>query len=175
MTDGGAEHGARTRHEDGYPTLQDSWVWPDRVERLFREHAEGRTLHVCCGESDLGDVTVDADSDRDPDVQADMMQLPFRESTFDTVIADPPWKTIHALGDKHKLFFELVLRTKPNGVILWNAYTLPQSDQTKLEDVWVRQDFPEGKASIIAKYRRFPDQQTLSRSVAVADGGGADE
>lgn len=150
-----------TRHEDGYPTIQDAWVWPDRVERLFREQAKGHTLHVCSGNSDVGDITVDADRDRDPDIQADMFDLPFQESTFDTVIADPPWHAIQKVGEKHQVFFELVRRVKPNGIILWNALTLPSSDQTELEKLWVRQDYEEGKASLIAKYRRYPDQQTL--------------
>lgn len=149
-------------HERGYPTIQDSWVWPDRVERLFREHMEGETLHVCCGKSDLGDITVDADPDRDPHVVADMFDLPFGENTFDTVICDPPWHEIQSVGQKHSLFFELVRRVRPNGVILWNALTLPSSNQTELEDVWVRQDFEEGKASVIAKYRRYPGQTTLT-------------
>lgn len=157
---------AQTRHEDGYPTIQDSWVWPDRVERLFREQAEGRTLHVCCGNSALGDVTVGADPDRDPDVVADMFALPFEDCRFDTVICDPPWHAIQAVGQKHSVFFfELIRRVKPQGLILWNALTLPSSEQTELERVWVRQDYEEGKASVIGRYRRFPEQKTF------ADGG----
>lgn len=152
-----------------YPRLESAWVWPDSIERLFREESDGRTLHVCCGQSDVGDVTVDADADRDPDVQADMMALPFPDCAFDTVICDPPWNTIQAVGQKHKLFFELLRTVKANGVVLWNAYTLPSSDQTELTKLWVRQDFREGKASIIAKYRRFPDQTTLSNAVAIAE------
>ena len=165
-----------TEHERGFPTIQESWVWPDRVERLFREQATGRTLHVCCGESSLGDVTVDADRDRDPDAMADMFNLPFEAATFDTVIADPPWHGIQKVGEKHSLFFELVRRVKPNGIILWNALTLPSSEQTQLEQTWVRQDFEEGKASVIGKYRRHPDQQTLdAATVAVAADGGAQQ
>lgn len=153
---------AQTRHEDGYPTIQDSWVWPDRVERLFREQADGKTLHVCCGESDLGDVRIDRDPDRQPDIVADMFTLPVPDNTFDTVIADPPWHGIQKVGRKHSLFFELLRKTKPNGIVLWNALTLPSSDQAELEQIWVRQDFEEGKASIIAKFRRYPGQQTFT-------------
>lgn len=160
-----------TTHEYGYPTIQDSWVWPDRVQRLFREEIEGRTLHVCCGESDIGDITVDADPNRDPDVQADMFALPFADCSFDTVAADPPWKLIAGIGKTHRVFFELLRVLRPNGIVLWNAYSIPSSDQAKLEKTWVRQDYEEGKASIIAKYRRHPDQTTLSRSVAATDGG----
>lgn len=165
-----------TRHEDGYPTIQDSWVWPDRIERLFRDRAAGFTLHVCCGNSDVGDVLVDADADREPDVQGDMFALPFGDCTFDTVIADPPWHGIQHVGKKHTLFFELLRLVKPNGRVLWNALTLPSSEQAELEKTWVRQDFEEGKASIIAEYRRYPDQQTFTDAGAYAatDGGSRD-
>ncbi len=153
-----------TQHERGYPTLQDSWVWPDRVERLFREQATGRTLHVCCGKSDVGDVRIDRDPDNEPDIVADMFHLPVPDFAFDSVIADPPWHGIQHVGKKHTLFFELVRKAKLDGIILWNALTLPSSDQTQLEQTWVRQDYEEGKASVIARYRRFPGQQTLEPS-----------
>lgn len=153
---------AETHHEDGFPTIQDAWVWPDRVERLFREQATGRTLHVCCGKSDLGDVTVDRDPRNDPDVVADMFALPFEEASFDTVICDPPWGEIQYVGKKHGLFFGLLELVRPNGIVLWNALTLPSSEQAELEQCWVRQDFEEGKASICARYRRYPGQQTFT-------------
>jgi ubiquinone/menaquinone biosynthesis C-methylase UbiE len=144
-----------------YPTLEDAWIWPDRVERLFREHATGDTLHICCGTSDVGDVTVDVDSDRDPDVVADMRELPFAPATFDTVICDPPWHHIQAVGKKHSLFFDALELLRPGGILLWNAYTVPTSEQAELEQLWVRQDYAEGRCSAIAKYRRYPGQTTL--------------
>jgi hypothetical protein len=145
-----------------YPRIEDSWVWPDSVERLFRKQAEGRTLHVCCGKSDVGHVRIDRDPLNEPDIVADMNSLPVPDRAFDTVIADPPWNGIQKVGEKHTLFFELVRKAKLDGLILWNALTLPSSEQVDLEGCWVRQDFEEGKASVIGKYRRYPGQQTLT-------------
>lgn len=156
---------AGTQHERGYPTIQDSWVWPDRVSRLFREQAEGKTLHVCCGKSDIGDVRIDRDPANEPDIVADMFNLPVPDNEFQTVIADPPWHGIQQVGRKHSLFFELLRKCQPDGVVIWNALTLPSSDQAELEQCWVRQDFEEGKASIIGRYRRYPGQQTLEPEV----------
>lgn len=144
-----------------YPQLESAWIWPEKIERFFRKHAEGYTLHVCCGESTVGDVLIDADRDRGPDIQADMRQLPFEQCTFDTVIADPPWKCIQKVGDMHGTFYELLRLVKPTGLVLWNAFGVPSSEQTEREGVWVRQDYEEGKASVIVKYRRYPGQQTL--------------
>jgi len=158
-----------TDHERGYPTIQDAWVWPDRVERLFREEQTGNTLHVCCGKSDVGNVTLDADPRNDPDIVGDMFDLPFDGPRFDTVICDPPWKEIQHVGKKHKLFFELLRVANPGAVILWNAYSLPNSEQATLEQLWVRQDYEEGKASVIGKYRNMPDQQVLGQT-AIAPG-----
>jgi len=151
-----------------YPRLESAWIWPESIERLFRSQSDGETLHVCCGESDVGDVRLDRDPEREPDVVADMRNLPFANAKFDTVVADPPWKAIAGLGKTHQVFLELVRVTRPRGQILWNAYTIPSSDQCELEQMWVRQDYEEGRASFIGQYRRFPGQQTFAEVSADA-------
>jgi hypothetical protein len=145
-----------------FSKIRDAWVWPDSVERHFRKHMDGYTLHVCCGESNIGDVTIDADPENDPDIVADMNNLPVSSALFDTVICDPPWKEIQVIGGKHRLFFELLRVVKPRGTVLWNAYSIPQSEQASCDKVWVRQDHKGGKSSVIAKYTRYPGQQTLT-------------
>ena len=50
----------------------------------------GSVLHVCSGKSEVGDVRVDLTMKCD--VKADMMSLPFKDQSFDTVICDPPWQ-----------------------------------------------------------------------------------
>lgn len=147
-----------------YPKIERSWVWPDSVERFFREQTTGYSLNVCCGKADVGDVRLDRDPENNPDVVADMFKLPFDDCSFDTVIADPPWKVINDVGKMHKLFFELLRLVKPRGKVLWNAFSFPSSDQAELQKpLWVRQDYEEGKASIIAEYVRYPDQTGLSQ------------
>jgi hypothetical protein len=142
-----------------YPQLEEAWIWPDRVQRWVRERVTGHTLHVCSGESSIGDVTLDADSDRTPDVQADMAALPFRDCTFDTAVWDPPWKV--DLFSRPKPFIELVRVTNPGGRILTNTTWVPRSDQTTLNQVWVRQDQELGNASLLIEHTRYPGQTTL--------------
>jgi len=142
-----------------YPQLEEAWIWPDRVQRWIRNRTTGRVLHVCCGASSIGDVTVDADRDRGPTVQADMADLPFPDATFDTAIWDPPWKV--DLFSRPKPFIELVRVTNPGGRILTNTTWIPRSDQTDIRQVWVRQDQELGNASLLVEHTRYPGQTTL--------------
>jgi len=65
--------------------------WMEGEEEFYRQKLIGRTLHVCCGTSKLGDVRVDISVDYRPHVVATLRRLPFKDKSFDTVIADPPW------------------------------------------------------------------------------------
>lgn len=152
-----------------FPTIEPAWVWPDKVSRWIRERCEGRVLHVCCGKSTIGDVRIDRDPRNEPDIVADMDNLPVSPATFDTGVWDPPWKI--DCFSRHEPYFELVRAVKPNGKLLVNATWIPFSQQTPLEDLWVRQDNDKAGFSLLSELRRWPGQQTLSRSTAVADGG----
>jgi 16S rRNA G966 N2-methylase RsmD len=69
-----------------------SWADPPDVKAwLDRELMEGYTANICCGKSYIGDVRVDVDPENDPDVIADVHNLPFADCTFDTVYVDPPF------------------------------------------------------------------------------------
>ena len=140
--------------------FKDAWRWPEDVERFIRNKCEGKTLHVCAGNSDLGDVTVDADPEREPDIVASMYDLPFDECSFETVLCDPPWKEVD-IFQRHSLFYELVKLAKPQGKIIHNATWVPESDQCELIGEYRRQDISFGNASIISVFERFPDQQTI--------------
>jgi len=147
-----------------YPQIEDAWVWPGKVERWFRERTVGHTLHVCNGKSTLGDVRVDANPTRVTDVQGDMFDLPFPPRTFDTVVADPPWKLLQqgGLGARHRAFFELLRVCAIDGTVLWNSYSIPTSTQAEVQEVAVRQDYGHGKASVLVSYRKQPGQATLA-------------
>jgi hypothetical protein len=142
-----------------YPQLEEAWIWPDRVQRWVRERVEGRTLHVCCGESDIGDVTVDADRSRDPSVQADMAELPFPDAAFETAVWDPPWKV--DLFSRPKPFLELCRVVEAGGRLLTNTTWIPRSDQVVIDGVWVRQDQELGNASLLIQHSRYPGQTEL--------------
>jgi len=130
-----------------------------RDDRPGYFHVDGRTLNVCAGESDVGDVKLDAEPRRDDVQEADMRDLPVGDASFDTVVSDPPWK----LGyyQRFKPFFECVRACKPGGRIIYNATWVPESDDTSLEMLRVRQDEEFSNASVIAVFRKQPGQQQL--------------
>lgn len=150
-------------------TYEASWRQPEDVDRILRQTATGYTLNLCSGESPLGDVQVDSDPRRDPDIIADMANLPFSEAVFDSVVFDPPWKI--GYFQRQTPFFEAVRVTKPNGVILMNALWVGESENTRVDgsvfpdnldgDVLVRADDEWSNISVIVPHRKQPGQSTL--------------
>ena len=134
--------------------LQDCWIWERKVSDFVEKHIEGYSLNICCGMNELGDVRVDLDPKDKSIIKADMKALPFDDNMFDTVIEDPPWKI--GFYDRMKPYFECVRVCKPGGLIIYNAYWIPQSKMTKLEGLWVRTDADWANGSLITKHRKYP-------------------
>lgn len=55
----------------------------------------GRVLHLCSGSVRVG-VTVDIRAETKPRVVADVRALPFRDESFDWIMADPPYSEAYA-------------------------------------------------------------------------------
>jgi SAM-dependent methyltransferase len=140
--------------------FEDCWRWPASFERFVRDRVDGKALNVCAGESDIGDVKVDAEPRQDGVIQADMRKLPFPDASFDTVVSDPPWKI--GYYQRFRPFFECVRVCKPGGRIIYNATWLPESDQTELDELRVRQDEEFSDASVLSVHTRFPGQESLA-------------
>jgi SAM-dependent methyltransferase len=135
------------------------WRQPEDVDRYIREKTTGRSINICSGESPLGDVQVDIDRDRDPDIQADFRNLPFPDASFDTVISDPPWKLEYY--DRQKPFFELVRICKPDGKIYLNALWTAESENTTIDEVLIRADTPWSNISAVTVHHKQPGQTTM--------------
>lgn len=69
-------------------------LWPNEVHAVLDDLCIGKTLHVCCGKSLLGDVRLDNDVSVEPHVVADAARLPFDDDVFRTVLCDPPYNGI---------------------------------------------------------------------------------
>lgn len=65
-------------------------LWPEAVEDLLAGLLVGRSLHVCCGKSQLGDMRLDL-HEPDADIRADAANIPLPDKSFDTVLCDPPY------------------------------------------------------------------------------------
>jgi len=135
--------------------LQKSWIWNNTVEAFVKERIVGYSLNVCAGASKLGDVKIDLDPLDKSILKSDMRCLPFKENTFDTVISDPPWKI--GYYERFTPFFECVSVCKVGGKIIYNAYWIPEADNVKLEEVWIRQDGTYTNASIISVFTKIKD------------------
>ena len=65
-------------------------LWPKEVEGYLNNLLTGKSLHICCGKSRIGDILLDLYED-DVDVVANANRLPFSNSSFDTLLIDPPY------------------------------------------------------------------------------------
>ena len=129
-------------------TLQSCWVWNDTVTNFVKSKIKGYSLNICAGKNPICSVNIDLDPQDSKVQKGDMRNLPFEDNTFDSVVQDPPWKI--GYFDRWKPFFECVRVCKIGGIIIYNAYWLPQSDDVKLLECYVRSDKPFTNMSVIA-------------------------
>jgi hypothetical protein len=140
------------RLKKGKTRLESSWVWNKSVTDFVRSRIRGRSLNVCAGMSDLGDVRVDLDPKDRKAIKGDMSNLPFPDNSFDTVISDPPWRI--GYYQRWKPFFELVRVCKVGGRIIHNATWLPDSALVRLVETVVRVDSVFTNTSIIGVFEK---------------------
>lgn len=113
-----------------------TWAWPKGIENFIRSKIEGYSLHVCCGESELGDVKVDKYVERKGVTKADAFDLPEElKGQFDTVICDPPWELPYHL--RFRLLYNLRDCLKPGGKLIFNAFWWPKTRGLKVEEFWI--------------------------------------
>lgn len=143
-------------HLKTHETIRESWVWNKSVEEFVASKIKGHSLNACAGESPLGDVKIDLDPHDRSVIRADMKELPFEDETFDTVIQDPPWKI--GYYDRWKPFFECVRVCKVGGLVIYNAYWIPDSKQVELKETFIRQDSSFTNTSIISVFERVTNE-----------------
>jgi hypothetical protein len=65
-------------------------LWPKEIEAYLNMLLVGKSLHVCCGKSQIGDIRLDL-FEKDADVLGDASRLPFTDKSVDTILIDPPY------------------------------------------------------------------------------------
>lgn len=135
--------------------LQKCWLWDKEISDFVKEKLIGYTLNVCAGMNDIGDVKIDLDPKDKSIIKGDMKKLLFNNSTFDTVIEDPPWKI--GYYDRWQPFFECVRVCKVGGIVIYNAYWIPQSNYSELIELYTRQDNAFTNVSIISIHKKIKE------------------
>ena len=110
-----------------------AWSWPTQVEDFIAARADGFTIHVMNGNSQLGDLRIDRYTEN-TDIRADALHLPLSNEVADTVICDPPWDMDYTL--KGRLLSELRRITKFGGKWIFNAPWCPKCPSMALEEIW---------------------------------------
>lgn len=109
----------------------------------MRELCIGTVLHVCCGQSKLGDLRIDVDESVGADMMASVRDLPIKDKSFDTVLCDPPYsfynrfKWICGLADVARQ--RLILATPLVNVRLghnWNKEVYVSDSGKRFIRVW---------------------------------------
>ncbi len=100
-------------------------LWPEAVEEFLSGLLKGRTLHLCCGESKLGDVRLDQDAAHSPDVIGDAAHTEFKDRSFETVLCDPPYNGEFQWN--HDLLSELA--RVANSRIVFQHWFIPADDE----------------------------------------------
>jgi len=156
-----------------------AWKWPPETERFVAEilaDCPRPILHVCAGSSPLGDVKADMFHPA-ADVRADMYRLPFRDGSFGTVVADPPFPLDGvSLPQRLAQFQEMGRVARRGGVVLLHAPWLPSPTWGDLEGFWFRETsghaFPMAPV-IMSKWRVVGDR--AARDLEAARRGNLDK
>jgi len=141
---------------------QKLWTFPERTADFCKSKMFGKTLHVCCGNSILGDIRIDIEKQEIQDSKSgfkmgDMYNLPVENNTFDSVLIDPPW---HIPYNKRMAFmYEIRDKLKINGILLLNAPFVPRVKCMKLIDVYYgERAFGMANVSLISIFKKIQDQ-----------------
>ena len=135
--------------------LSKAWVWDKKVNDFVKERIKGHSINICAGLSIVGDIKIDLDPKDRSVIKGDMINLPYGDNAFDTVISDPPWKI--GFFQRMKPFFECVRICKLGGRIIYNCTWKPISKCVELEEAIIRTDNNWANVSIIWVFKKIKD------------------
>jgi len=138
-----------------------SWQFPEVTHDFIKSKCKGKILHVCCGNSDIGDIRMDIEwqwiQDRNTFVKADMFHIPLKPNSFDTVICDPVWNLPYHV--RHKLIYQLRDMVKLNGILIFNCLWFPHIKCMEFVDLFVGlQQMAFRNVSLIGIYKKTQEQ-----------------
>lgn len=141
--------------------LTKSWVWDKKVNDFAKERIIGKSINICAGLSNVGDVKIDLDPQNSSVIKGDMINLPYEDESFDTVISDPPWKI--GFFQRQKPFFEAIRLCKIGGRIIYNCTWKPISKCVELEEAIIRTDNNWANVSVIWVFKKLKNESELKQ------------
>ena len=111
------------------------WKFPPYVKKWLKSQIEGYSLHVCSGSSKIGDVKLDIEPQDKDTTQADMLHLPYRHGSFDTVICDPAWAI--GIDKRWRVTYQLRDVLKSGGKLLFNGLWIPRIKGMTIIDTFI--------------------------------------
>jgi hypothetical protein len=166
-------HDVGGKEPDGKPSRIGKWTFSTKVVRqVVLEHLEGRVLNACAGKTRLNSTFKTDEivrNDLNPEIEADYhhdvrkIDEHFDESSFDTVVLDPPfspdrgdalYEGFHASGyiDARSACGNLIRDCGRLVELGWNSYGLSNKDGwSRVEHHLYRQPFKGDVHLIIDK------------------------
>jgi len=103
-------------------------LWPEPIENFLKTLFIGRTIHVCCGKSMLGDVRVDL-NEPSADIKCDAQDMRefVKDDEYETSLCDPPYngkfqwnhnllKELSRISSRRIIFQHWFLPATPTGL-----------------------------------------------------------
>lgn len=120
----------------------EAWVWPDRIQDFISdtlhrlEIKDSELCHCFSGKSQLGALRIDIGRENNPDIVADVRDLPDKlgAGSQKNVLADPPWEIPYHT----RRYFSYAMRdlTAMGGYVIINSPWFPWVTGLELLECW---------------------------------------
>lgn len=120
----------------------EAWVWPDRIQDFISdtlhrlEIKDSELCHCFSGKSQLGSLRIDIGRENNPDIVADVRDLPDKlgAGSQKNVLADPPWEIPYHT----RRYFSYAMRdlTAMGGYVIINSPWFPWVTGLELLECW---------------------------------------
>ena len=137
------------------------WGWTKEVEALIAKQVRGYCVHLCSGDSEIGDIRVDLYARSHSNWFEDVRDLSLPSEFADTVVCDPPYNYGRA-GVEAACVFHSIRILKPGGRLLWYHFNVPYEQALELEQLWV---YPNKTQPF---YRFLSQHKKIQRSLSSA-------
>ncbi len=120
----------------------EAWIWPEKIHEFIKETLhrleirESDLCHCFSGKSQIGALRIDIDRENNPDIIADIRDLPDKlgSGSQKNILADPPWEIPYHT----RRYFSYAMRdlVEQGGYVIINAPWFPWVTGLELIECW---------------------------------------